>query len=192
MDQYAARAALELAMNRFYVAGAAYALLTGNASGKMIVDYDIVLSETGFHALPRDSDRPGGISRTITFNRPTAEDEALALLELAFQKVLSDAVEAVSSFARARNEWHDLKKEPWFAFARHLRNAYSHNGKWHFADGAPLPVTWRRHSIERSMQGTPVRGFISYYHGTELMAQMIHYVTGLVDFRQQSIPRPED
>lgn len=187
MDEHIARAVLENARSRFYVAGAAYALLTEEATRHLIVDYDFSLSEAGFHVRPHGSETTQGISRTVSFRRATAKDEAHSLLEAAFQKLITDSVDVVASFARQNGDWHILKKQPWFAFARHLRNAYSHNGRWHFEDHAIVPVRWKRYEIDRPMQDHAVRDFISYLDGTDLHAQMVFYVTGLVDCRQDRI-----
>ena len=190
MDEITARAVLENARNRFYVAGAAYGLLTSEASKDMIVDYEFSLGESGFEVRPRGLPSIQGISRTVHFNRSTAQDEAHSLLEAAFQKMISDSTDAVKSFAKERGEYDLIKKEPWFAFAQHLRNAFSHNGKWHFLPNAIFPAKLNRYVLERSMHGTPARGFITYLHGTDLQAQMTFYVTGVTDYRQQHLPRP--
>ncbi|MEC4337242.1 hypothetical protein [Stenotrophomonas pavanii] len=192
MDRQTALSALQNARTRFFVAGAATALLIGSSSAAMIMDYDIVFSDQGFQANKKGAPRPMGSSRIISFNRATGEDGALALLELAFQKVLSDSVDIVKAYAREVDEWHQLKREHWFAFALHLRNAFSHNGKWHFESHAVLPVRWRNYSVVREMQGDPAQGFITHYHGTELMAQMMLYVSGRTDCRQGRIQSPED
>jgi len=190
MDEHQARSALELARQRFFIAGAAYALLTDKASQDVIVGYSFYLSEAGFQLIPVGIERPTETSRTITFGRRAAMDEALSLLELAFQKLISDSVEAVKSFAMSKGEWPDLKNEQWFIFAQHLRNAFSHNGRWKFRDRDVKPVRWKRYVIEPGMHGQPARDFITYFDGTALQAQMILYVTGIVDYRQQHLPRP--
>ena len=157
----------------------------------MIMDYDIVFSDQGFQANKRSSPSNGELSDHL-LQPGYREDGALALLELAFQKVLSDSVDIVKAYAREVDEWHQLKREHWFAFALHLRNAFSHNGKWHFESHAVLPVRWRNYSVVREMQGDPAQGFITHYHGTELMAQMMLYVSGRTDCRQGRIQSPED
>ncbi|HDS1016332.1 hypothetical protein JAK62_00315 [Stenotrophomonas maltophilia] len=189
MDQTTAHANLQHARTRFFVAGAAYALLTGSSSGKLILEHEIVFSEAGFFVNLKGAEKPAGNARIVSFNRATEKDEAAALLQLAFQKVLSDSVDTVRAYARHIGEWESLKKEHWFAFAHHLRNAFSHNGRWHFERHAVVPVQWRRYSIDRSMQGESASAFLSHYDGTELMAQMILYVSGIVDYRQIHIPK---
>lgn len=192
MDQHIARAALESARNRFFVAGAAYALLTGEASKHQIVDYEFSLSEAGFQVRPQGSEGPRGSSRTISFRRAASEDEALALLEAAFEKLITDSTDAVKSFARSNGQWDVLKKQDWFAFASHLRNAFSHNRRWHFEKHAIVPARWKSYEVHRGMQGTSVRNFISYLDGTDLQGQMILYVTGVVDCRQHPTWREPD
>lgn len=189
MDEHLARSALELARQRFFVAGAAFALLTDTASQDVIVGYSFYLSEAGFQMLRKGMERPNGNSRTITFGRRAAEDEARSLLELAFQKLISDSVEAVKAFASHKGEWPALQNEQWFRFAIHLRNAFSHNGHWDLRNPRVLPVKWKRYVIESGMHGQSARDFITLYDGTELQAQMILYVTGVVDVRQQHVPR---
>ena len=38
------------------------------------------------------------------------------------------------------------------------------------------------------MAGLPLNDFLPWYHGLQLCAQMILYVEGIVDYRQQSVP----
>jgi len=192
VEEHIARGVLENARNRFFVAGAAYALLTEEATRHLIVDYEFSVSDAGFQVRPHGSEATQGTSRTVSFRRAAAKDEAHSLLEAAFQKLITDSVDAVMLFARQKGDWHILKKEPWFAFARNLRNAYSHNGRWRFEKHAIVPVRWKRYEIDRSMDGHAVRDFISYLDGTDLQGQMILYVTGIVDCRQQRTWRAPD
>jgi hypothetical protein len=51
--------------------------------------------------------------------------------------------------------WHDYS--PLWEFLRHCRNAAAHGGTFTLRNGEPRrPATWRRFSIEQSLNGTPL------------------------------------
>ena len=65
MDRQTALSALQNARTRFFVAGAATALLIGSSSAAMIMDYDIVFSDQDFRRR-KGALRPMGSSRIIS------------------------------------------------------------------------------------------------------------------------------
>lgn len=187
--QHRANTILQRSRAIFDVAGFGYALLTSPDSSHLVAQHAFELNERGLRITPRvaATDFEAGISRKVTVDQAVGDGAALAMLELVFQKMISDSADAVKTYARAIGEWDQLKKQDWFAFASHLRNAYSHNGLWHFEKQAILPVQWRRFHIDRGMQGQPAAGFIPFFDGTQLVSQMTLYVQGIVDYAQQHI-----
>ncbi len=185
-----ATAALRRAKDIFDVAGAGYALLTSEETRELVQLYDIELNHRGFQIRQRGApvEHQRGFRRTVSWNGAVGNEAASQLLEFVFQKMISDSVDAVRTYSKAIGEWNLLKKQDWFAVGHHLRNAYAHNGKWHFEEHAVLPVTYRYHTLTREMHGEPAAGFLPYLDGQQLVAQMTLYVSGNVDYAQQPMP----
>ncbi|KAF1692772.1 hypothetical protein CSC62_14150 [Pseudoxanthomonas jiangsuensis] len=184
----AADAALMNARNVFHVAAAAYALLTDEEHGGLIANYQFWISEKGFKATRRGEERPHGDGsyRRISYERQVAQASADAMIELVTGKMICDSYEATKRYAIAVGEWEQLRDQPWFNFAWHIRNAHSHNGRWDFrSNSRGLPVTWKRFTISIDLEGQEVAGFLPVYEALNLCAQMILYVQGYVDFAQQ-------
>lgn len=194
---------LHKARMAFDVAGISYALLTSADSRDLVTQHTVELREGGFSILPRHdqhddligrytSDRvtvergpaPArrGSSRQVSFNRAVDVPYATAMLDIAFEKMISDSVDATKVYARAVEEWAHLKREQWFVVATQLRNAYSHNGLWDFRSHVPLPATWRRYTITADMAGQPAAGYMSYFDGSQLASLMMLYVQGVTDY----------
>src|SRR5690606_37183317 len=106
-------------------------------------------------------------------------------IEKMFEKMISDSVDAARQYARSVGELELLHQEAWFALAVHLRNAFAHNGRWSFENKrSTFPVRWRRFTLEREMEGQVASGFLPIFDGIQLCAQMINYVSGVVDYKQ--------
>jgi hypothetical protein len=110
------------------------------------------------------------MSYRIAFNSSLPTDAALAVVRSSFYAMLSGSYEAVKG-------WHQVKQQDWFHFSRHLRNAISHNGRFHFTNESGLPAKWRNLLIEQSMQGTPVENFLGWFDGLQLNAVMNLFVS---------------
>ncbi|WP_238345939.1 hypothetical protein [Luteimonas saliphila] len=53
-----------------------------------------------------------------------------------------------------------------------------------------MPATWnRKFTVTREMAGKFARDFLPWFWGTRLCAQMILYVSGVVDYRQEMVKR---
>lgn len=181
---------LEFARNTFYCSAASYALLTSPVTGPVLKDRKLIFRESGFEVLPTgETAAPPRLGLTIRFADAISEGPARAMMEVVYQKMISDSVEATRAYARSRGELNLLIQEEWFAVAQHLRNAFSHGGKWSFRRGhPPLPAMWNyKFTVIRDMAGRPALGFLPWFWGTRLCGQMDSYVRGIVDFRQQRL-----
>lgn len=60
-----------------------------------------------------------------------------------------------------------LKGEDWYEFGRHVRNALSHNHRFHFREyeKTRLPVSWNGVVISADLQGEPI-GYKTFWHKT--------------------------
>lgn len=59
--------------------------------------------------------------------------------------------------SKAQASFSTYEKEPIMEFLRHCRNAAAHGGNFNFLGPEPKPgAVWQKHSITRSLQGTPL------------------------------------
>lgn len=180
---------LNLVRETFYYAAVAYAALRSGELAGFLSQYELAVHEKGVEAV-KDGERRAGISYRISFDALGGQLEANSLIEKMFEKMISDSVDSTRQYARTVNEIELLHREDWFAMAVHLRNAFSHNGKWSFDNKKyTFPVKWRRFTLERELEGQSASGFLPIYDGMQLCAQMINYVSGVVDYKQERIPR---
>ena len=183
---------LHVARDMFHCSAASYALLTSPVTGPTLTQYQVIFHESGFQVVPLDAAKPGGISLTIQFGGAITDGAATEMMHVVYEKMICDSVEATRAYARWKGELGDLLQQEWFAVAQHLRNAFSHSGKWSFPRDRhpPLPATWNyKFTVTREMAGKPARGFLPWFWGTRLCAQMILYVSGVVDYRQEMVKK---
>lgn len=167
---------LKRSRDSFWFSLGAYALLTKEPAASQVDGYDISVTNSDLLVRPRgarDSLR-SGMSYRIGFNSSLPEDAALTVVQSTFYAMLSDSYEACKAAAPA-----EIKNQEWYHFARHLRNAISHNGRWHFQNGTGLPTTWRRMTVDQSMNGSEIGGFIGWFDGLQLGSTMQLFVSGL-------------
>lgn len=180
---------LLIARDAFHYSAAGYALLTSPETGPEIARHRIHITESGFTITQDDaSPGPAGNGYRIRFNAAVQAGLARSTMDAAYARMLSESVAATGDYATAKNEFTQLRDQDWFAFAMHLRNAFSHNNIWNFGKRSKLPVRWRNFTIDAAMAGLPLNDFLPWYHGLQLCAQMILYVEGIVDYRQQRVP----
>lgn len=183
---------LYLARDMFHCSAASYALLTSPVTGQALTEYQVVFHESGFQVVPREAPNQHGLSLTIQFGDAIQDGAATAMMDVVYEKMICDSVEATRAYARWKGELEQLSQQEWFAVAQHLRNAFSHSGKWSFRRDRhpPLPATWNyKFTVVREMAGKSVRGFLPWFWGTRLCAQMILYVSGVVDYKQEMVKK---
>lgn len=192
LDPYRNRAMERLltARDAFHYSAAGYALLTSPDTGPKISQYRIHITESGFSISPNDAQVEfRGNGYQVSFGAAVKAGLARSTIDAAYARMISESVGATADYAAEKAEFENLRDQDWFAFAIQLRNAFSHNNSWNFDKRTKnrLPIQWRRFSIEAKMHGLPLNDFLPWYQGLQLCAQMILYVEGRVDYRQQRI-----
>ena len=82
---------------------------------------------------------------------------ALGNLEvLCIASMIRDAFEQIRAYAKEHGQLDQIRAEPWFDFARTVRNTLSHDRRIMFgpADRARLPFRWDGVEITLAMEGT--------------------------------------
>jgi len=76
------------------------------------------------------------------------------------RNLCKESFEVTKAYANANGAMAALQKQPWYAYARALRKAISHDFHFGFTnkDLARLPVTWAGKTIDGSMEGKDMTG----------------------------------
>lgn len=167
----------------------AYALLISEKYGPALVNVAVKIYEDGSKKviqLNTDDNGIAGRARVTKFNNELSKSAAESVVDAAFARMIVKSFDAVSAYIKSQEDdvWNRVKKEPWFAFASHVRNAYAHDGRFRFNERAIFPAKFEELEITKAMEGAPVGGIITWYHGMRLCAEMERYVD--IDLEQNA------
>jgi len=160
---------LKQSRDSFIFSLGAYALLTKEPAASLISEYSISATniDLSVNAAHEDFKPAQGVSYRFEFGRSIPQSAAMAVVQNSFYSMLSDSFEACKAASPEK-----IKDEEWYSLARHLRNAISHNGRWHFLSPNGFPVGWRSLKVDYAMQGKSIDGFVGWYDGLQLNAVM--------------------
>lgn len=169
---------LKQSRDSFIFSLGAYALLTKEPAASLIAEYSISATniDLSVNRVDEDFKPTQGLSYKFEFGRSIPQSAALSVVQNSFFAMLSDSFEACKAASPDK-----IKDEQWYSLARHLRNAISHNGKWHFLSPNGFPVSWRSLKVDYPMQGLSIDGFIGWYDGLQLNAVMHMTMQELAD-----------
>ncbi|MGH9439381.1 MAG: hypothetical protein ACRD22_16195 [Terriglobia bacterium] len=145
----------------------AYALLTQEPAMSQVANYNVCVTNKSLTVFQEGHQHKpdSNLSYRIAFNASLPSDAALEVVRTSFYAMLAGSFEAVK-------HWERVRLQSWYHFARHVRNAASHNGLFHFSDSSGLPVTWRNLTIAASMQDMALSEFLGWFDGLQLNASM--------------------
>lgn len=93
--------------------------------------------------------------------------------------LVTEAFEAVKDFCTKNNVSRKLKAEPWYEFARMIRNALTHTFRFEFREyhKTVLPVSWGGRTIDLSMHGKSLDlNFFGYPQGVQLVFEIEDFI----------------
>jgi hypothetical protein len=109
-------------------------------------------------------------------------DREIAVKEFLTSQIralIKESFELIKSYCKETNQSAKFKAEPWYEFARMIRNCLSHNFKFKFGkyDESILPITWKNRTIDVSMNGNPLGlKFFGYVETWELFTEYQNFV----------------
>ena len=92
-------------------------------------------------------------------------------LKMLLRALIKESFELIQGYCEDTGQSALFKSEPWYQFARMIRNCLSHNFRFMFNnyDKSLLPVTWRTRTITLSMDGQSLSlHFFGYLQTWEL------------------------
>lgn len=93
--------------------------------------------------------------------------------------LIKESFELIKNYCDETKQDSKFKAEPWYQFARMIRNCLSHNFKFEFRnyDKSLLPVNWESRTIDASMDGNHLELiFFGYVETWELFAEYQAFV----------------
>lgn len=143
-------------------------------------------SPDAYPILERNHAKFGGYS--ITFDqvanllrRPADRDIAVKeFLNSQLRALIKETFELLKDYCDETNQIGIFKAEPWYQFARIIRNCLSHSFRFEFNsyDKSLLPVLWKHRTIESNMDGQHLKlEFFGYPEAWELFIEFQEFVS---------------
>jgi hypothetical protein len=99
----------------------------------------------------------------------------LEFSKMLIRNVTLDSFEALYNYCKENGLEAHIHSQPWYRFARLVRNCLTHTQKVHFADYQLkwLPVTWQGNTIDRDLEGKELPFTVyGYWETCELLSEM--------------------
>lgn len=172
---------LKRARDAFWFSLGGYALLTQEPARSIVSDYEIDVRNDGIDVRSKRAPHEGrrGTRYTIAFSAALDPSAVKDVIERTMRFMLVESFGVTLKYAEENRFTDDLRSRDWYHFARHLRNAYAHGGRWNLLNKKNLPATWRRLTIDPSLHDQVVAdGFIGWFDALQLGASMTLFVDG--------------
>lgn len=112
--------------------------------------------------------------------KPADRDIAVKeFLTSQIRALIKESFELIKNYCDETKQDSKVKAEPWYQFARMIRNCLSHNFKFEFRayDKGLLPVSWKSRTIDVLMDGTYLElKFFGYIETWELFYEYQTFV----------------
>lgn len=169
---------LNYVRDTFYFSLGGYGLATNDLTKDSLCDYCIKVDDSNVYVFKKEEVPPKGepLSQQISFSQSLETGHALQFVRQTFLYMIQDTFESAKSYANQSGKFQDFKAQPWYSFARHLRNAIGHNGTWNIQDTSDLPTTFRNKTITSEMNGQALGDFVGWFYGLQLCSNIITWV----------------
>lgn len=170
---------MDYVRDAFWFSLGAYALATESPTKEYLEQYRINLSGDKICVL-KESERPtqNWLSYEVAFSRSLDDGSAKLFVNQTFQYMILETFEAAKKYAENESLLKDFQSQDFYVFTRHLRNAIGHNGVWTINSNVKdLPVTFRNKTIDLSLNGNSIKGFIDWVYGLQLCAAIAVWVS---------------
>lgn len=112
-------------------------------------------------------------------DRETATREFVTML---LRALVKESFEMIKDYCENTNQSAAMKSQPWYQFARLIRNCISHNFNFEFnpCDKRVLPVTWNSRIITIAHDGQPLPlSFFGYVEAWEIFKEFDTFASAL-------------
>lgn len=155
----------------------AYALATKEPTASQLMNKSVRISDNNkeIFVLSIDDIPPKStISYEVKFRGALDNHNAEMFVRQTFLYMIQETFEAIKRYSESNGKFELFKSAEWYSFARHLRHAIGHGGRWKMDPGVKdLPTTFRNKTITLDMNGTDIGDFVSWLYGQQLCAAMM-------------------
>ena len=117
--------------------------------------------------------------------KPGDRDIAIKeFLNSQIRALIKESFELIKNYCNETNQVPTFQGEPWYQFARMIRNCLSHNFRFEFKkyDKSLLPVSWKNRTIDSTMDGKHLELiFFGYVETWELFTEYQDLVANRLD-----------
>jgi hypothetical protein len=169
---------LKFVRDSFWFSLGAYGLATKEPTSSFINQHRLIVFGDKIHVLVEGEKAPKGwLSYEVGFSAALDDGSAEAFVRQTFLYMILETFESAKKYAGHSGKVEDFKRQDWYPFARHLRNAIGHNGVWDIR-GNPddLPTKFRNKTIDKSLNGKKLNGFCDWVYGLQLCASIRSWV----------------
>ncbi|MGK0513108.1 hypothetical protein [Rheinheimera aquimaris] len=154
----------------------AYALATREPIASELMNKKVRISDNNqdiFVLSEGEMPPKSTISFEVKFRGALNNHNAETFVRQTFLYMIQETFEVIKRYAELGGKSEIFKSAEWYPFARHLRNAIGHGGRWKIDPGVKdLPTTFRNKTITLDMNGAEIGDFVSWLHGQQLCAAM--------------------
>lgn len=162
----------------FWFSLGAYGLATKEPTAEIIAQHKIELAGDQIYVLAENEKGPEfWLKYSVEFSQALSDGSAKTFVRQTFLMMLLESFEASKKYAQSNGQLDSFKRQEWYPFARHLRNAIGHSEVWSIGNNPKdLPTTFRNKTIDASLDGQPLGEFIDWVYGLQLHASFTNWV----------------
>ncbi len=169
----------------------AYAVLSEPESAQSLLNYSIDVSNEKLEVKIRSENHTfpeQKMSQEISFEKVLENNSARKIVDIAIMHMISKSFDAIQELKEKNKVELDQEALVWYEFARHIRNAFSHNFRWYFNKKAvkslkEQPIIWRSMEINAAMNNQPIGKFIGDFDALQLNSLMLNYLSKYTNFK---------
>ena len=117
----------------------------------------------------------------------TKADREIAIKEFArsqLRALIKESFELIKDYCGNTDQSRKFEAEPWYQFARLMRNCLSHSGRFEFSryDKGKLPITWETRTIDAALDRQSLKlNFFGWIQAWELFEEFEDFVNNRLD-----------
>lgn len=155
----------------------------------LIHSHDVCILKQGLRAVKQGQNRkiPAGTEvYDVAVSGPGVPNDydhlSQELSKMLLRNFSADCFEAVKEYCEKSEQIKEMQSQPWYQFARIVRNSLTHTQYWKFTpyDLSLLPITWNGKKIDASLQGKESDSIVcNWFDACVLYAAMYSFAQSL-------------
>ena len=161
-----------------------WGLLRNSQTADIVKLHRVMVKTDGIYAIPpgKSMHIPEGEQfYALELAGPTQPDfnhAAMEFVKMQLRTFTTESFEKLKGYCDSTDQMEPMQKQPWYQFARMVRNCLKHSQYWKFNkyDLSILPVAWHGKTIEAGMNGKEMTWeFYDPFDALELWDEMYDF-----------------